>query len=198
MSALSSLPPVETKYNNTWVTMMENTDGRRLVLGTKTLNALITSSLRIDSIKQASIDGMTSHFELDDSAALTTSVYLDNDSPYTVFTLCEAPDSGRDSATKVISKLFNKIANTIHSNTNPTLSKQYVNSLFATCPDGQMKLVIKQIVELYNEDEHTIVILENYSLNALLALLASSMSTSLVSANKSVAENVQSRVLNGQ
>lgn len=118
--------------------------------------------------------------------------------PYTVFTLCEAPDSGRDSATKVVSKLFNKIANTIHSNTNPTLSKQYVNSLFATCPDGQMKLVIKQIVELYNEDEHTIVILENYSLNALLALLASSMSTSLVSANKSVAENVQSRVLNGQ
>lgn len=60
--------------------MMENTDGRRLVLGTKTLNALITSSLRIDSIKQASIDGVTSHFELDDSAALTTSVYLDNDS----------------------------------------------------------------------------------------------------------------------
>lgn len=251
MATLSSLPPIDTKYYNTWVTIMGDTDGSKLVVGTKTLNALITSSLRIDSVHQASIGGVISHFDLDDSTALTTSVFLDNESiekanilasnpnaskinrfdlryqlrqlrskfqypstyllcrassifandlrsqPYTIFTLYEAPDTGRDSATKMVSKLFYNVANLVHSSTNPTLPKQYVNTLFVKCQDGQIKSILQQIVDLYHEDEYTINILDNHSLNALLTLLASLMSASLVSANKSVAENVKSRVLNG-
>lgn len=80
MAALSSLPPIDTKYYNTWVTIIGDTDGSKLVVETKTLNALITSSLRIDSVHQASIGGVISHFDLDDSTALTTSVFLDNES----------------------------------------------------------------------------------------------------------------------
>ncbi|KAI7858342.1 hypothetical protein BDC45DRAFT_602891 [Circinella umbellata] len=289
MTALSSLPPIDTKYYHTWVTIMRDTDGSKLVVGTKTLNALITSSLRIDSVHQASIGGVIAHFDLDDSTALTTSVFLDNESikkanilartwrrprraerrtlgaaatglsssssnssissstgatktmfsakvgtstevrlpvslagadskgkgvgktptkfcifandlrsqPYTTFTLYEAPDTGRDSATKIVSKLFYNVANLVHSSTNPTLPKQYVNTLFVKCPDGQIQSILQQIVDLYHEDEYTISILNNHSLNALLTLLASLMSASLVSANKSVAENVKSRVLNG-
>lgn len=80
MAALSSLPSIDTKYYNTWVTIIGDTDGSKLVVETKILNALITSSLRIDSVHQASIGGVISHFDLDDSTALTTSVFLDNES----------------------------------------------------------------------------------------------------------------------
>lgn len=56
-SASSSLPPVTTKYHYTWPTTMKDNEGDKLVVGTKTLNALITSSLRIDSIHEASVGG---------------------------------------------------------------------------------------------------------------------------------------------
>ncbi|KAI8344639.1 hypothetical protein BC941DRAFT_464850 [Chlamydoabsidia padenii] len=197
------------------------------------------------------LGGVISHFDLYDTTALTTSVFLDNESiekanilasdpnasqinrfdlryqlrqlrskfqypstyllcrassifandlrsqPYTIFTLFEAPDTGLDSATKIVSKLFYNVANLVRSSTNPTLPKQYVNTLFENCQDGQMKSILQQIVHLYHEDEYTINILDNHSLNARLILLSSLMSASLVSANKSVAENVKSRVLNG-
>lgn len=117
--------------------------------------------------------------------------------PYTIFTLYEAPGTGRDSATKMVSKLSYNVANLVHSSTNLTLLKQYVNTLFVKCQDGQIKSILQQIVDLYHKDEYTINILGNHSLKALLTLLASLMSASLVSANKSVAENVKSRVLNG-
>lgn len=79
-SASSSLPPVTTKYHYTWATIMKDNEGDKLVVGTKTLNALITSSLQIDSIHEASVGGIISHFELDESAALTASIFLDIDS----------------------------------------------------------------------------------------------------------------------
>ncbi|CAO3619634.1 unnamed protein product [Mucor hiemalis] len=63
-SASSSLPPVTTKYHYTRATIMKDNEGDKLVVGTKTLNALITSSLRIDSINEASVWGIISHFEL--------------------------------------------------------------------------------------------------------------------------------------
>ncbi|KAI9025230.1 hypothetical protein CLU79DRAFT_833881 [Phycomyces nitens] len=56
-SASSSLPPVTTKYHYTWATIMTDSEGDKLTVGTKTLNALITSSLRIDSIHEASVGG---------------------------------------------------------------------------------------------------------------------------------------------
>ncbi|KAG2196389.1 hypothetical protein INT47_012893 [Mucor saturninus] len=157
-SASSSLPPVTTKYHYTWATTMKDNEGDKLVVGTKTLNALITSSLRIDSIHEAS----------DESAALTATIFLDIDSikkasilasnqnankvdqfnmqyqlrqlrskfhypstyllcrassifandlrsqPYSIFILYEAPDTGRESAAKIASKLFLNIAETVH------------------------------------------------------------------------------------
>ncbi|KAK4514121.1 uncharacterized protein ATC70_006129 [Mucor velutinosus] len=250
-SASSSLPPVTTKYYYTWATIMNDNEGDKLVVGTKTLNALITSSLRIDSIHEASVGGgIISHFELDESAALTASIFLDSDSikkasslasnqnvnkvdrfdlryqlrqlrskfqypstyllcrassifandlrsqPYSIFTLYEAPDTGRESAAKIASKLFLKIAETVQSNIHPTLPKTFVNTLLTKYQDGQVKSILQQIVELYH-NENAIDILENHFLNEKLMSLANLMSTSLVLANKSVVENVKSRVLNG-
>ncbi|KAI8372746.1 uncharacterized protein BYT42DRAFT_547802 [Radiomyces spectabilis] len=79
-SASSSLPPVTTKYHYTWATIMTDDEGDKLVVGIKTLNALITSNLRINSVHEASIGGILSHFELDENAALTASIFLDTDS----------------------------------------------------------------------------------------------------------------------
>lgn len=246
MAALSSLPPMDTKYYNTWMTTMGDTDGSKLVVGTKTLNALIASSLRIDSVHQASIRRVISYFDLNNSTALMTLVFLDNESiekanllagdpnatkinrfdlhyqlrqlrskfeypstyllcrassmfvndlrsqPYTIFTLYELSNTGRDSAAKIASKLFNYIANLMLSSTDPTLSKQYVKTLLVKCQYGQIKSILQKIIELYHKDRSIINILDSHALNMLLALLAS-----LVLANKSVAENVKSRVLNG-
>jgi hypothetical protein len=71
-----------------------------------------------------------------------------------------------------------------------------VNALLTKCQDGQVKSILQQIIELYH-DESAINILENHFLNEKLISLANFMSTSLVSTNKSMAENVKSRVLNG-
>ncbi|KAL0074621.1 hypothetical protein J3Q64DRAFT_1649045, partial [Phycomyces blakesleeanus] len=116
--------------------------------------------------------------------------------PYSIFTLYEAPDTGHESAAKIASKLFLSIAETVQSNTHPTLPKTFVNTLLTKCQDGQVKSILQQIVELYH-GENAVDILENHFLNEKLMSLANLMSASLVSANKSVAENVKSRVLNG-
>ncbi|KAG2229420.1 hypothetical protein INT48_004931 [Thamnidium elegans] len=76
------------------------------------------------------------------------------------------------------------------------LPKTFVNTLLSKCQDGQVKSILQQIFELYH-DENAVDILENHFLNEKLMSLANVMSTSLVLANKLVAENVKSRVLNG-
>jgi hypothetical protein len=59
---------------------MNDPEGKKLVIGTKTLNALVTSSLRIDASHMASVGGTTLNFELDNSSALTSAIFLDADS----------------------------------------------------------------------------------------------------------------------
>lgn len=250
-SASSSLPPVATKYHYTWASVVNDKEGEKLVVGTKTLNALVTSSLRIDSVHEASVGGLISHFELDKSAALTASIFLDSDSikkanslasnqdtnkidrfdlryqlrqlrskfhypstyllcrassvfandlrsqPYSIYTLYEAPDTGRESTARIASKLFLTIAETVQSSTHPTLPKTFVNTLLTKCQDGRMKSSLQQILEQYKKNEDNLDILGNHLLNEKLKSLANLMSPSLVSANKSVAENVKSRFLYG-
>ena len=76
------------------------------------------------------------------------------------------------------------------------LTKTLMNWLLSKCQDGQVKTILQQITELY-QNENSIDILENNVLNEKLKILSNLMSTSIVVANKSVGENVKSRVLNG-
>lgn len=46
-SSFSSIPPVNTKYQNVYPTTISDSDGTKLIIGTKTFNALITSSIRL-------------------------------------------------------------------------------------------------------------------------------------------------------
>lgn len=59
---------------------MSDPEGKKLVIGTKTLNALVTSSLRIDASHMASVGGTTINFDLDNGSSLTTATFLDADS----------------------------------------------------------------------------------------------------------------------
>ncbi|ORZ00276.1 hypothetical protein BCR43DRAFT_468312 [Syncephalastrum racemosum] len=47
----TSLPQSNTKYPNAWMTIKTDSDGSKLVLGTKSWNVLVTSSMRIDAIR---------------------------------------------------------------------------------------------------------------------------------------------------
>ncbi|KAI9306974.1 hypothetical protein BJ944DRAFT_144408, partial [Cunninghamella echinulata] len=80
-SISSSLPPSKTRYPNIWPTTITNNDGAKLVIGTKTFNALITSSLRIDTKMEPSIGAKTLSFVLNnDQLSLATRIFLDKNS----------------------------------------------------------------------------------------------------------------------
>ncbi|ORX45326.1 hypothetical protein DM01DRAFT_1272379, partial [Hesseltinella vesiculosa] len=51
---ITSLPPSFARYKNVWPTTIHN-EGPKLVIGTLTLNALITSSIRVDCIATPSV-----------------------------------------------------------------------------------------------------------------------------------------------
>ncbi|KAG0247272.1 hypothetical protein BG011_001758 [Mortierella polycephala] len=82
VASRTSLPPAtKVRYRDVWPLTLPDTEGERLLLGTQSFNALVTSSLRLDLKAPASIGAHTSSFRLlnsEDSAA--THIYLDKES----------------------------------------------------------------------------------------------------------------------
>ncbi|KAI9498827.1 hypothetical protein BDB00DRAFT_745459, partial [Zychaea mexicana] len=72
----TTLPLDNTKYPNVWITTKMDSDGKKLIIGTKSWNLLVTSSLRIDTIKPPSVSGTHVHFDLDHDQAKTTAIFL--------------------------------------------------------------------------------------------------------------------------
>ncbi|KAK3822899.1 MAG: hypothetical protein J3Q66DRAFT_279251 [Benniella sp.] len=63
------LPPsIKTPYKKVWPVTMPTNEGMKLVIGTKSFDALITSSLRLDREKEPSIGTSTPSFALMDPA----------------------------------------------------------------------------------------------------------------------------------
>ncbi|CAO3633153.1 unnamed protein product [Cunninghamella echinulata] len=80
-SIASSLPPSKTRYPNVWPTTLINSDGSKLVIGTQTFNALITSSLRVDTKMDPSLSAKTLSFVLNNKhSSLATHIFLDKNS----------------------------------------------------------------------------------------------------------------------
>ncbi|SAM07889.1 hypothetical protein [Absidia glauca] len=74
---ISSLPPKVCRYRNVWPTTLTDVDGMKLVLGTKTFNALVTSSLRLDKHFEPEIGPGTCHFVLEnDLQSLNTKIFI--------------------------------------------------------------------------------------------------------------------------
>ncbi|CAO3565325.1 unnamed protein product [Mortierella alpina] len=100
----SSLPPPSpmTRYPLVWPLTIADTEGEKLLLGTHSFNALVTSSLRLDSSCPASVGGSTSSFKLrDPQESKATRIFLDKESVEKAFALA------RDRATSYVSA-FNK------------------------------------------------------------------------------------------
>ncbi|KAG0250800.1 hypothetical protein BGZ95_007078, partial [Linnemannia exigua] len=78
----TSLPPsTRTRYTDVWPMTIYAQDGARLVIGTQSCNALVTSSLRLDLPEQASVGGTTLSFVLSTTdASNATKIFLDQQS----------------------------------------------------------------------------------------------------------------------
>ncbi|ORE00991.1 hypothetical protein BCV72DRAFT_323634, partial [Rhizopus microsporus var. microsporus] len=67
----------DTKYKNVYPTTITNADNTKLVIGTKTFNALITSSLRLDVLLYPETRPSTVSFDLNDSSqAKNTTIFI--------------------------------------------------------------------------------------------------------------------------
>ncbi|CAO3627997.1 unnamed protein product [Mucor hiemalis] len=66
-SVSTSIPPKDTKYKNVYPTTMTDTVGTKLVIGTQTFSALITSSLRLDASSNPEVGPSVMSFDLNDS-----------------------------------------------------------------------------------------------------------------------------------
>ncbi|KAI9271240.1 hypothetical protein EDC94DRAFT_512517, partial [Helicostylum pulchrum] len=62
-------PPEDSRYKNVYVTCMNDQNGTKMVIGTKVLNGLITSSSRLNTIAKPDIDPSTTHFYLSSSSS---------------------------------------------------------------------------------------------------------------------------------
>ncbi|KAF9949415.1 hypothetical protein BGZ70_001796 [Mortierella alpina] len=78
----TSLPPsFKTPYSNVWPVTIMSPEGERLVLGTSSFDALVTSSLRLDAHMRPSVGGTTSSFVLSSAKdSLATRIFLDEES----------------------------------------------------------------------------------------------------------------------
>lgn len=73
----TSIPPEDTKYKNVYPTTITDADGTKLVIGTKTFNALITSSLRLDTPFNPEVGPSAMSFDLNDSSkAKATTIFV--------------------------------------------------------------------------------------------------------------------------
>jgi hypothetical protein len=78
----NSLPPsIKTSYKNGWPTTVSAQDGERLIIGTLSFDALVTSSLRLDTRMNASVGCATPSFLLPSTShSLAAKIFLDQES----------------------------------------------------------------------------------------------------------------------
>ncbi|KAF9995673.1 hypothetical protein BGZ79_010608 [Entomortierella chlamydospora] len=100
VATMTSLPPSEeTRYRNVWPLTMNSADGEKMVVGTKSFNGLVTSSLRLDKVDSPSLGGTTLSFMLNDSTdSQATKIFLDEESVH------EALEIANDSNAWCVSK----------------------------------------------------------------------------------------------
>ncbi|KAF9372007.1 hypothetical protein BGX21_004939, partial [Mortierella sp. AD011] len=96
MPSQTSIPETgTTRYEDILPLTMTSKDGERLVIGTQILNALVTSSSRLDRKEPPSLEGKTVSFVLkDEKDSYNTRIYLDKGSVEMVFGLENGTSDG--------------------------------------------------------------------------------------------------------
>ncbi|GAA5803583.1 hypothetical protein HPULCUR_009066 [Helicostylum pulchrum] len=99
---VSTLPPVVTKYKNFWATTTIQDNSVKLHFASKTFNALVTSSYRMDGKHEAEVGLSTTSFRLDNMStfrnAATSQIYIDLASWNKALTVLKEKKSGTISA----------------------------------------------------------------------------------------------------
>lgn len=99
-------PPCKTRYPDVWPTTLNSNDGSKLVIGTQTFNALITSSIRLDETTRPNAGGVTTNFQLIGiESSLSTSIYLDEESIEKAKSLAENINATSVSNTNIMDQL---------------------------------------------------------------------------------------------
>ncbi|KAK3834550.1 MAG: hypothetical protein J3R72DRAFT_452106 [Linnemannia gamsii] len=103
----TSLPPsMRTPYLNVWPKTLSSPEGERLVIGTRSFNALVTSSLRLDTKMEASVGGTTLSFLLSSTHdSLATKIFLDAESVRAALELAKDVEAWSVSASDLICQL---------------------------------------------------------------------------------------------
>lgn len=63
--AVSTNPPTSSRYKGIWAISVKDNDGTKLSIATKSFNALVTSSIRLDTKHAAELGPTTSKFDID-------------------------------------------------------------------------------------------------------------------------------------
>jgi hypothetical protein len=91
---LSSLPPHNCRYKKIWTTTVSDNDGKKLIIGTKTFNALVTSSLRLDTVVLPDIGPSTTNFMLEGQLeSMEAKIFINRESLNEAIKLAENPNT---------------------------------------------------------------------------------------------------------
>lgn len=114
----SSLPPSNSRYPAVWPVSIPDTDGHKLIIGTKTFDVLVTSSLRLDRSMDPEIGPNTSNFNLDTEAkSLGTKIFIKKTAWTAAKILADQPVTNRLTRYDVLSQLRQLRSKFHHSST---------------------------------------------------------------------------------
>ncbi|CEP09839.1 hypothetical protein, partial, partial [Parasitella parasitica] len=85
----NSLPSNNTRYKNVCLTTIRDSDGVKLLVGTKVFNGLVTSSTRIDKELLPEVGPTTSNFVLNKEDARMIEIYIEETAWYDAKKLAE-------------------------------------------------------------------------------------------------------------
>ncbi|KAI8060812.1 hypothetical protein BC940DRAFT_311159 [Gongronella butleri] len=106
--ATSLPPPIKLPHAQVWPTTLASPDGQKLVIGTLSLDALISSCIRLDPTinTQPSVGAITSIFTLKTlKESLATRVYVDQESIERALKLASNPTASSCASTDITSQL---------------------------------------------------------------------------------------------
>ncbi|KAI8599256.1 hypothetical protein EDD21DRAFT_416972 [Dissophora ornata] len=218
----TSLPSSSNgRHKDVWPLTITAQDGSRLVIGTQSCNALITSSIRLDLSEQISVGGTTLSFVLSTAeASNATRIFLDKESVNAALafvvnekawsisnrnlliqlrqlkTKFHDPSTyltGHSGNGTTAGAIFRFISREVLRNgTNAALERGAVREYKAQCTThDQISVAFDAILGLFPTDTTSIPILGNLHLNKELENLANLMSSYIATANKSVVAYIQ-------
>ncbi|ORX55648.1 hypothetical protein DM01DRAFT_1335036 [Hesseltinella vesiculosa] len=215
----TSLPPANTRCPRVWPTTIADSDGMKLVIGTKTFNALATSLGTKIFIQRKAINlamrmaVVPSTKNVNDTDLLfqirqvrtrfhhpstylccrSSSIWTEDVSsqPYSIFTLADWDSGADNSCYRVASSLFQHVALAVMLNKN--LDKPKLTELIAKVTKAtNIHNSLVAILALFNDDI-TLKIIGNTDLSKQLASLANDIAPTITKANASVAAAIKEK-----